>query len=152
MITPADITLTLDRSGQTDPHRDDWNWAAAAHEQWAVAYANAGGVWEMVTYEVPDPNHDAAVIRAHGVLYVLSVRNDETSARELPIENVDARDVEIGDRLWWHNRVATVNGRRTNQSTNPDESENVVTLYFEDGSSGMGLEGHVCYRLADASV
>lgn len=74
-MTATDIVVTLDRSDE-----DGWNWADAATEQWADAAEQAGLTVEVTSLEVPE-NHDAAIVTVNGREYVVSVRNDEISAR-----------------------------------------------------------------------
>lgn len=75
--TAADITLTLDRSGEDD----GWNWTAAALEQWTAAAEQAGLRAEVISTDVPDEAYDAGVVEVDGETYLVSVRNDEITAR-----------------------------------------------------------------------
>ncbi|GIH70364.1 hypothetical protein [Sphaerimonospora thailandensis] len=74
---PASITVTLDRSSEDD----GWDWADAALEQWTKAAEKTGLAVEVVSYEVPDVDHDTAIVAVDGTRYVITVRNDEITAQ-----------------------------------------------------------------------
>lgn len=94
--TAADITLTLDRSGEDD----GWNWADAALEQWTAAAEQAGLRAEVISTDVPDENHDAGVVEVDGETYLVSVRNDEITARPAQVYTltiVEGEDRGVGN-------------------------------------------------------
>lgn len=75
-MTAKGIRLTLDESSKDS----GWNWAEAATEQWIDAAEKAGLEVSVISIEVPDVNHDAAIVEVDGSQYVLTVRNDEIRA------------------------------------------------------------------------
>lgn len=92
-VTAADIVVTLDRSDEDD----GWNWADAALEQWTAAAEQAGLRAEVISTDVPDENHDAAIVTVNGREYVITVRNDEISAR--PYRTYTLISAAVGDRV-----------------------------------------------------
>jgi len=83
MTTATDITATIITPSNDELFGSDWNWADEATKAWGLAAREAGLKVNIVSYEVPDLNHDAAVVEVDGTEYVLTVvTGDEVHAVE----------------------------------------------------------------------
>ena len=82
-IRAIDGGTFIDRPSNADLYGSDWNWAEAATEAWLAAARVAGLAATVVSTEVPDLNHDAAIVAAGGRRYVVTV-HDSGDIRAVP--------------------------------------------------------------------
>lgn len=89
MKTAGDIVATLNRPPDATSPQSDWNWAEQAVADWLDAARAAGLDPTVVSVEVADGDHDAAIVEVDGHAYTITVKDDDISAVPDPVVDAD---------------------------------------------------------------
>lgn len=79
-MSPTDIIAWIDRPEANERGADGWDWAEAATGAWLAMAERLGVSAEVVSRDVVDASHDAAIVEVDGRAYVLTLREDTVGA------------------------------------------------------------------------